>query len=61
MNIILGIDYLDPKLYIRANLVPTLKFTPTFFKFDTHMKLNMPIMNVILASGLSARVIIGSE
>ena len=50
MNIVLGVDYLDPKLWIRANLVPTLKFAPIFMKFGTHSKSNMLIMNIIDAS-----------
>ena len=33
MNIVLGIDDFDPKLYIRPNLVQTLKFAPIFIKF----------------------------
>ena len=35
MNIILGIDGLDPKLWIRANLLPTLKFAAIFMKFGS--------------------------
>ena len=50
MNTVLGIDDLDPKLWIRANLVPTLKFAPIFMKFGTHNKSNMLIMNLIHTS-----------
>ena len=50
MNIVLGIDGLDPRLQIRANLVPALKFFPIFMKFDFYNKSNMLIMNIILAS-----------
>ena len=50
MNIVLGIDDLNPKLYIRANLVPTLKCAPISMKFGTHSKSNMLIINIILAS-----------
>ena len=50
MNIVLGIDGLDPKLKIQANLVPTLKFVPIFIKFGNRNKLNMLIMNIILVS-----------
>ena len=50
MNIVLGIDDLDTKLQIRANLIPTLKFAPIFMKFGTHNKLNMLIINIIQAS-----------
>ena len=32
MNMVLGIDNLNPKLQIRANLVPALKFAPIFNK-----------------------------
>ena len=46
MNIVLGIYDLDPKLWIRANLVPTLKFAPMFMKFGTHNKSNMLLMNI---------------
>ena len=35
MNIVLGIDELDPKLQIPANLVPKLKYAPIFMKFGT--------------------------
>ena len=35
MNIVLVIDNLDPKLLIRANLVPKLKCAPIFIKFGT--------------------------
>ena len=44
MNIVLRIDYLDPRLNIRANLVPTLKFVSTFMKFGTQNKSNMLTM-----------------
>ena len=50
MNTVFGIDDLDPKLWIRANLVPTLKFAPIFMKFGTHNKSNMLIMNLIHTS-----------
>ena len=50
MNIVLGIDDLNPKLYIRANLVPTLKCAPIFKKFGTHNKSNMLVINIILAT-----------
>ena len=43
LNIVLGIDDLDPKLYILVNLFPTLKFTPIFMKFGTHNKSNIII------------------
>ena len=33
MNMVLETDDLDPKLWIRANFVPTLRFDPIFFKF----------------------------
>ena len=61
MNIVLEIDDPEPNLYIRINLVPTLKFTPIFIKFSTHNKSNMLIMNIKLAIVQSARVIIGLE
>ena len=32
MNVVLGIDNLNPKLQIWANLVPALKFAPIFNK-----------------------------
>ena len=35
MNIVRRIGDLDTKLCILANLVPTLKFTPSFMKFGT--------------------------
>ena len=35
MNIVLGIDDIDLKSYIRANLVPNLKCAPIFIKFGT--------------------------
>ena len=35
MNLVLGIDDLDPKLYFHANLVPKLKSAPIFMKFGT--------------------------
>ena len=50
MNIVLGTDDLDPKLSIRANVVPILKFASIFMKFGTHNKKNMLIKNIILAS-----------
>ena len=50
MNIVLGIDDLNPKLYIRANLVPKLKCGPIFKKFGTHNKSNMLVINIILAT-----------
>ena len=50
MNVVPGIDGLDPKLQIRENLVLTLKFFPIFMKFRVHNKLNMVIMNIIFAS-----------
>ena len=50
INTVLGIDGLDPKLQIQANLKPTPKFFPNFMKFCTHNKSNMVIMNIILAS-----------
>ena len=49
MNMVLGTDDLNPKLKIRANYVPALKFAPVFTKFCTHNKWNMLIMNIILA------------
>ena len=61
MNVLVGIDDLDAKLPIRANLVPTRRFAPIFMKFGAHNKSNMLIMNIILASVYSARVINGSE
>ena len=33
--IVLGIDKLNPKLWIRANLVPKLKCAPILMKFGT--------------------------
>ena len=48
VNIVIGIDDLNPKLYIRANLVPTLKSAPIFKKFGSHNK--MLIINMMLAS-----------
>ena len=33
MNMVLGIDDLDPKLQIRANFIPTWKCDPIFMKF----------------------------
>ena len=60
-NTVLEIDDLDTKLWIWANLVPTLKFAWIFMKFDTHNKSNILIMNIILPSVLKARMIIGSE
>ena len=51
MNVTFGNDYLEPRLQIRVNLVPTLKFVhPIFMKFGTQNKSNMLIMNIILAS-----------
>ena len=35
MNMVLGTDDLDPKLQIRANFVPALKFAPIFMKLGT--------------------------
>ena len=35
INAVLGTDDLDPKLQIRANLVPKLKCAPIFMKFGT--------------------------
>ena len=49
MNIVLGIDDLNTKLKIRANLVPILKLAPVFLKFGTNNNSNMLIMNIILA------------
>ena len=49
MNMVLGTDDLNPKLQIRANYVPALKFAPVFMKFCTHSKWNILIMNIILA------------
>ena len=60
LNISTGIDDLDPKLQISKNLVPELKCAPIFMKFGTHSKYNMLIVNIIIASVWSARVIIGS-
>ena len=45
INIVLGIDGLDPKLKIRANLVQKLKFVPIFMKFGTYNKSNLLIVN----------------
>ena len=45
LNIILGTDDLDPKLWIWVDLVPTLKFAPIFKKYGTHNKSNILIMN----------------
>ena len=50
VNIVLGIDDLDPKLSIRTYLVPTLKFAPIFMKFGTYNKSKMLIMNIIHVS-----------
>ena len=50
MNIVLGIDDLDPKLWIRENLVLTLKFALIFMKFGTHNKSNMLMKNIINTS-----------
>ena len=50
MNIVLAVDGLDPKLWIRVNLVATLKFAPIFMKFGTHNKSNMLIVNIIHTS-----------
>ena len=50
MNIVFGIDDLDPNLQIRANLAPTLKTAPIFMKFGIHNKSSMINMNIILAS-----------
>ena len=61
MNIVLGIDDLNPKLQIRATLFAALKIAPIFMKFGTHNKSNMLIMNVILTSIQSSLMIIGSE
>ena len=61
MNMVLGIDYLDPKLQIWAKLVPTLKVVPIFMKFGTQNKSNMLIMNIILTTVLRAGVIIGQN
>ena len=52
MNIVIGIDYLDPKLEIRGNLVPTLKFASIYVKFGTHNKLKMLIMNIIILASV---------
>ena len=35
MNVVLGIDDLDPKLQIGANLVPKLEYASIFVKFGT--------------------------
>ena len=35
MNIVLGIDDIDPKSYIRASLVTKLKCPPILMKFGT--------------------------
>ena len=50
MNIVLGIDYPDPRLWILTNLFTTLKFVPSFVKFGTLNKSDMLLMNIILAS-----------
>ena len=50
MNIVLGIDYPDPRLWILTNLFTTPKFVPSFVKFGTLNKSDMLIMNIILAS-----------
>ena len=50
MNIVLGIDDLDPKLWIRENLVSTLKFALIFMKFGTYNKSNMLMKNIINTS-----------
>ena len=44
MNIVLAIDYLDPKFQIWARL----KCAPIFMKFDAQKKSNMLIMNILL-------------
>ena len=65
MNIALGINDLDPKLQIRVNMAPILKFTPIFMKCGTHNKSNMFIMNIIQylerSHGYRLRMIIDSE
>ena len=48
MNMVLGTDDFDPKLYILANFVPALKFAPVVMKFCTHNNWNMLNMNIIL-------------
>ena len=50
INVLIGIDDLDPKLQICKNLVPKLKFSPIFIKFGTLNKSNMLIMNITLAN-----------
>ena len=61
MNIVLGIDDLNPKFQIRKNLVPTLKLAPIFMKFGGHTKSNMLIIDIILSSVQSGGMNIGSK
>ena len=47
MNILIGIDDLDPELD-SGKCGPNLKFVPIFMKFGTHNKSSKLIMNIIL-------------
>ena len=46
----IGLDDLDPNIWIQANVVPTLKFATIFMKFGTHNKWNVLIINIIHTS-----------
>ena len=48
MKMTIGIDVLEPKIQIWANLVPQLTCAPIFMKFSTRNKLNMQITNILL-------------
>ena len=61
MNIVLGIDDLNPKFQIRENLVPTLKLAPIFMEFVGHNKSNMLIINIILSNDYGSSMNIGSK
>ena len=61
MNMVLGIDDLNSKLQIRANLVLTLNFALIFMEFGTLSKSSRLIMNITPASAQSVRVTVGLE
>ena len=46
-SVVFGIDDLDPKLLIRANMVPKSKCASIFMKFGTYSQSNI-IMNIVL-------------
>ena len=48
INMIFEIADLDPKLKTWANLVPKLKFSQIFMKFDTHSKSNVLNIDILV-------------